>query len=184
STCGLPLPLQPSYDFAAWTKPPPDLPITADFDLKDRNKYNCEVDEHNRLSTRTTKAYEAALKDGTVTQAMDIGLKLRAVYLYAPEEIEEIISSNDFERLVSPLPSNLALLVYRERKSRQQAEETRKEIEKREKEKEKENARLLEGSMVMPKPVPIDSVASRAVSAPDIFLAAIAYKQHPPIFWF
>ncbi|KAK6988347.1 hypothetical protein R3P38DRAFT_2450793, partial [Favolaschia claudopus] len=60
STCGLPLPLPATYDFAAWTKTPPDLAVPDDFDLKDRNKYNCEVDDHNRLSTRTTKAYEAA----------------------------------------------------------------------------------------------------------------------------
>ncbi|KAK6984663.1 hypothetical protein R3P38DRAFT_2363690, partial [Favolaschia claudopus] len=100
-------PLPATFDFAAWSKAPPDLQIPDDFDLKDRNKYNCEVDEHNRLSVRTTKAYAAALQDGTVTPAMDIGLKLKAFYLYSQDEVDEIVSSTEFERLVGPIPSTL-----------------------------------------------------------------------------
>ncbi|KAJ7860644.1 hypothetical protein B0H13DRAFT_1900883 [Mycena leptocephala] len=152
---------------AMWMKRPADIAIPDGMELQERNQANFDAQTANRASIRTTRSYETAVKDGSVTDTMDIGANLKPYYLYTTEEYEEMVTSTEFERLVGPIPPRLGEYIYRERKKR-----------------EKEDAKTEDENMVMSDVVFVDAVSRPPVSAQDIFLAAIAYQQHPPIFWF
>ncbi|KAJ7115679.1 hypothetical protein C8R44DRAFT_927132 [Mycena epipterygia] len=182
SHCGLDLPLDANFDFAIWRKQPIDLLIPDDMDLQERNQHNFDAQMVNRISVRATRAYETAVKNGTIpATTTDIGTKLIAYYAYNAEELEKMVSSVDYcTQVVAPIPPKLMEYILEERGKRAKAFEKKKEEEKEAKEKGSE----LQGSMVMSNITKINALTRPPVSTPPSLMATIKYKMHPSLFWF
>ncbi|KAJ6475684.1 hypothetical protein DFH09DRAFT_1342722 [Mycena vulgaris] len=182
SICQLDLPLDATYDFAAWRLQPNDLDIPDDMDLQERNQFNCDAQAANRISIRATRAYETAVKNGIVPPVtQDIGAILVAYYKYAPDELERMVTSEAYcTQVVAPIPPRLIEFLLAERDKRAKDAEKKKEDEKMAKDKGSD----LKGSMVMSNATQMNPLTRPAVSTPEFLLAAIKYRLHPSLFWF
>ncbi|KAK7000777.1 hypothetical protein R3P38DRAFT_3217922 [Favolaschia claudopus] len=90
SVAGVPLPLDNNFDFAGWMAQPDDVAAPPDIKLQERNQFNHDFGLFNRASNRKTRLYQMSLLDNSVTPAMNVGPKLKPLFLYAPEEIEKM----------------------------------------------------------------------------------------------
>ncbi|KAK6975004.1 hypothetical protein R3P38DRAFT_2770908 [Favolaschia claudopus] len=94
--------------------------------LQERNAFNHDFEAHNRISIRKTRLYQMALGDGTITPTMDVGAQLKALFLYTPEEMEEMLVP-EYQHIVGPIPLALAEILYKEREKIKKEAEKKKE---------------------------------------------------------
>jgi hypothetical protein len=136
---------------------------------------------HNRASISTTRAYELSLKQSFSTTAKDIGVKLRAYYAYAQDEIQRMVDDPELcTHVLVPIPPTLYSYILDARRIKAKAEEARREAEKQAKDKPSK----LAGTMIMSNVAHVNALTRPPVSIPALFLAALKYKMHPSIFWF
>ncbi|KAJ6542454.1 hypothetical protein DFH09DRAFT_1089006 [Mycena vulgaris] len=182
SVCGLDLPLDATFDSAAWRNPPLDLPIPDDMDLQERNQYSHNPQLANRPSIRKTRAYETLVKSAEdVPTTKDLEPSLRAYYVYTAAETEKRVSSVDYcTNVVGPTPPRLMEYILDKREKRVKEAERKKEEEKEGKGKGSE----LTGSMVMSKVTQINVLTRALVTTPELFLVTIRLRMQPSLFWF
>ncbi|KAJ7696549.1 hypothetical protein B0H17DRAFT_1130942 [Mycena rosella] len=182
SRCGLPLPLDNTFDYAAWRKQPADLAIPADMELQERNQHNYDAEMSNRTSIRMTRKYEEDVLAGNApSTTRDVGAKLIAFYAYHDAEVEKMRDSQQYcDQVVAPLPPKLIAFLLGAREKCAKDMEKKKEDEKAEKEK----VLSLKGTMVMTSTTKINPLTRPSVSMPEPFQAAIKYGLHPALFWF
>ncbi|KAJ7811347.1 hypothetical protein B0H14DRAFT_3479799 [Mycena olivaceomarginata] len=60
SICGLPLPLPPTFDYAAHRKRPANTPTSDNMELLEKNRRNVRTETHNANSVSATRGYEEA----------------------------------------------------------------------------------------------------------------------------
>ncbi|KAK7020932.1 hypothetical protein R3P38DRAFT_3197436 [Favolaschia claudopus] len=93
-----------------------DIAAPAGMKLQERNAFNHDFEAHNRISIRKTRLYQMALGDGTITPTMDVGAQLKALFLYTPEEMEEMLVP-EYQHIVGPIPLALAGERLRDKRS-------------------------------------------------------------------
>lgn len=134
SVCGLDLPLDANFDYAAWRQQPQDLDIPVDMELQERNQHNFDAETANRVSIRKTRAYENDVKAGNIpAAARDIGGKLIAYFKYKDDEMELMLDSESYcTQVVAPLPPKLTAFIIVERVKRAKEAEKKKETSTKE----------------------------------------------------
>jgi hypothetical protein len=150
SHCGLSLPLDATYDFAAWMKRPADSPSLPMLSLKEKNRLNLATESRNDISIRITRQYQDAIAAGTSLANMDIGLRLEAYMEYSDQEKQLLVSSRDLCDAVGPLPPFMVEFValWRFNIAKDEADEKAKR-EKERSDRELEKQRLVIPSSVL-----------------------------------
>ncbi|KAJ7831098.1 hypothetical protein B0H13DRAFT_1915590 [Mycena leptocephala] len=180
SRCGLPAPLDASFDCTAHTTTPPDAPPLANMNLVEKNKENLRIEKKNTISVDHTRLYEKARATTAGVGDLDVSAPLEPFYAYIGNKIELMASSKDVVSAVGPLPSFVILKIAELHMKTVQDEAS----EKARKEKDKSNSFVpVIGSLRMVNPVQYSSVLSDVVSIPAIFLESINQKLWPPLHW-
>ncbi|KAF8177284.1 hypothetical protein K438DRAFT_1978581 [Mycena galopus ATCC 62051] len=136
---------------------------------------NCRIEVFNRASIDATCKYKTNLKQGPAPDATrDVGPPLQPFYKYNKDEMELMITSDDYcNKVVVPvLPIIFGFIVKK------------RICIAKEKEEAKERGPDLLGTMVMSNVTHSNLLTRAPVSIPVEFLRAIKNKLHPPIFWF
>lgn len=190
SVAGLPLPLDNTFDFAAWSTIPDDMDIPAHLNIKARNKWNSDAETHNSTSIQLTRNYEAALSataPANATTNIDVGRPLMPNYQYTALEIEMMVSNQHFCESVGPLPIAMLEYVVIERMKREDLAKQlkeKKDKEREDKEKEKTKGTPLSGSVVTLNPLSLSSIARPVLEIPVSFLTSLAHRKFLPLHWF
>ncbi|KAJ7086186.1 hypothetical protein C8R44DRAFT_752596 [Mycena epipterygia] len=141
--------------------------------LKIRNAYNVRMELSNETSIDLT------LRCRDEDRSADIGVALKALYAYTPEELEDMVLGEVYCTAVGPLPVFMRLQVDRVRRRRV----ARSELDN-DKPTEKAKTRPLLGSMVLVNPISRIPGQQPAVLVADTMLYSLQNKLYPPLNWF